>query len=202
MYQSGIVFKSLLFIFALLYAGQTALGQVETKTQPDRDYELALQVVIGSNEAGGSQQLPSSLSNISKQLRSNFAFSNYRMANSFVGRVSGNGDFEYKSVSNEFGQEAEGMPQSFLEWSIRGLRVTADGVQPQAFRFGARLPVRVTNARDETGKTSAVYNYESIGLNITRVGLQENVPTLLGSLSLPKTNGTLFLVLTVSPVKR
>jgi hypothetical protein len=63
----------------------------------------------------------------------------------------------------------------------------------QPFRFGARVPIRVA----EPGKPGAAINYESIGLTINRVSFRENVPTLLGTISLPRTAGTLFIVLTV-----
>jgi len=46
-----------------------------------------------------------------------------------------------------------------------------------------------------------VLNYEAVGLNMNRVSLPENKPTLIGTLSLPKTTGTMFLVLTVRPTE-
>ena len=198
--------KSILSAFLLLVVTavltHSAAAQSDTKIQADQDYDITLQVLIGTNEAGPRFDVPQNLSTISKQLKSNFAFSGYRLANTFLGRVSNTGSFDYKSVSDALGQESAGGVPSFLEWSIGGLRGTSAGLQAQSFRFGARVPVMSINARDETGKPMSVYNYESIGLNIARLGTSENVPTLLGSLSLPKTNGTLFLVLTLTPVKR
>ena len=46
-------------------------------------------------------------------------------------------------------------------------------------------------------KTAAVTNYESIGLNLRRISLVENTPTMIGTLNLPGTNGTIFLIMTV-----
>jgi hypothetical protein len=44
-------------------------------------------------------------------------------------------------------------------------------------------------------------NYESIGLDLNRVTLAENTPTVIGTLTLPNTAGTLFLVMTAKPVE-
>ena len=49
------------------------------------------------------------------------------------------------------------------------------------------------------GRTSSVLAYESIGLTVNRLGLPERVPTLIGTLSLPRADGTMFLVATVRP---
>ena len=35
-------------------------------------------------------------------------------------------------------------------------------------------------------------NYESIGLTMSIIGLPANTPTLVGTISLPKTTGTIF----------
>jgi hypothetical protein len=44
-----------------------------------------------------------------------------------------------------------------------------------------------------------VINYENIGLNSMRMTMAENTPVLIGSLALPNTTGTAFLVLTLRP---
>jgi len=185
----------------LVIAVAVASAQTESKPQPERDFEVVLHILVGSNEGSSGQTLPASLTAVSRQLRSNFTFSGLRVANTFIGRISSNGNFEYRSVTNELGFDAEG-PQSFLEWSISNLHGFANGLQANTFRFGARIPVKASGLRDDSGKAAPVFSYESIGLNLTRIGFPENAPTLLGSLSLPKTNGTLFLVMTVTPTKQ
>src|SRR3954468_10701737 len=71
----------------------------------DASFDVSLHLVLGSNE-GGRGDLPNELSAVSKQMRSNFGFSNYRLASTFLGRISNSGSFEYKSVSNIFGQQS------------------------------------------------------------------------------------------------
>jgi len=202
MNRHGYFFASLfLTVLSLISASSTA-AQANTKIQADQDYDITLQVLIGTNDAGAYMDVPQNLGNITKQIKPNFVFSRYRLAYTLLGRSSTNGEFEYKSMFNAIGEPTQGDAQSFLEWSLRGLRSSTEGLQAQAFRFGARLPVNTSNTRDESGKTQSVFVYEGIGLNLSRVGIMENVPTLLGSLSLPKTNGTLFLVLTLTPIKQ
>jgi hypothetical protein len=117
-----------------------------------------------------------------------------------MGRVGNSGSFEYKSVADLLGQQAEADPATILEWSVGNFRAVENGYLAQSFRFGARVPIKTMIAGAEPGKSSQVINYEPIGLNFARVGVPENVPTLLGTLTLPRTSGTLFLVMTVKKV--
>lgn len=201
MYQPRSFFSAVLLVFTLVSAAAFASAQTESKAPPERDFEVVLHVLVGSNDNSSGQTLPSSLTTVSRQLRSNFTFTGLRVANTFVGRISSNGNFEYKSVTNELGFDAEGY-QSFLEWSIGNLHAASTGLQANSFRFGARIPVKASSLRDESGHAAPLFSYESIGLSLTRIGIPENTPTLLGSLSLPKANGTLFLVMTVTPTKQ
>jgi hypothetical protein len=141
--------------------------------------------------------LPASLSGISKQLKGNFSFSNYHLANTFLGRVSNTGNVEYKSVSNILGQETDAEAATFFEWSMGNFRSYQNGFQARSFRFGARVPVRTGTVKDAAGVASPVINYEGVGVTMSTIGLPANTPTLIGTISLPKTAGTIFLVATV-----
>lgn len=184
-----------------------AVAQAQTDTgrqilQVEPSYDVALHLLIGSNDAAVRSELPTSLANISKQLNANFSFTNYRLASTFLGRISNTGNFEYKSVGDLVGKNIDGSPQTFLEWGVANFRnmPTAKGqpgFQAQAFRFGARIPVQTTILQGEGGKGAPVYNYEAIGLSLGKVGLAENTPTLIGTLNLPGANGVIFLVMTV-----
>lgn len=194
----GLVFCLIIFP-ALISVAQSDGERAAVQVEPS--YDIALHLVIGSNDgtskAGG--ELPASLANMSKQLKANFAFTNYRLASTFLGRIANTGTFEYKSVGNIVGKDTEAMPQSFLEWTLANCRSmpTAKGqpgMQAQVFRFGARVPVVVGSAR---GESAAAVNYESIGLSLGKIGLVENTPTLIGTLNLPGANGTVFLIMTV-----
>jgi hypothetical protein len=174
------------------------LGQAYDPSQKiEPSYEVALHVVIGSNEPGKRSELPNELSAISRQLKNNFAFSHYGLANTFLGRISNTGNIEYKSVSNILGQESDGEAQTFLEWSIGNFRSMQNGFQARSFRFGAKVPVKMGSIKDEAGRSNPIINYEPVGLTMSMIGLKADTPTLVGTISLPKTTGTIFLVATV-----
>ncbi|HUS00043.1 MAG TPA: hypothetical protein VMZ26_18415 [Pyrinomonadaceae bacterium] len=187
------------FVLSLLLLASISSSNAQSNTveQLEPSYEVALHVVIGSNEPSAGTNMPAGLSGISKHLRANFAFSNYRLANTFLGRISNTGNVEYKSVSNILGQESDSESQTFLEWSLANFRVVPNGFQARSFRFGARVPVRVGSVKDNAGVVNPVINYESIGLSMNMLGLPANTPTLVGTISLPKTTGTIFLVATI-----
>jgi len=184
-------------VLSLLVFHLNASAQPDTN---DRSYDVVLQIVIGGGSVG--QPLPQNLSAVAKQLRANYAFTDYRLANTYIGRVTNGGNFEYKSVSNVFGQSQEGDMPSFWEWSLQSAKVPNEpsraGMFIHAFRFGARIPIRAAVPGPEAGRMPVV-NYEPIGLNLQRFAIGENSPTVVGSLALPKMDGTAFLVLTLRP---
>ncbi len=192
---------SILFVFALMTVSVTA---VYTQTV-EPSYEVSLQLLVGSNDGGSSPEVPQNLSTISRQLKGAFPFSNYRLAHTLLGRVSNTGSLEYKSVGDVFAQPSDRRSESFLEWTMGNIRnmPTAkgpSGFQAQAFRFGARVPVVVGNAKDDAGKMNPIVNYEQIGLMLGKIGLSENMPTLMGTVNLPGAGGTIFLVVTIKSV--
>jgi hypothetical protein len=190
------------FLLSILLLASAAAAQNDQRIEPS--YDVVLQIVIGGDDKTAGQPIPSNLSNITKQLRDNYAFSGYRLTNTYVGRIANGGNFEYKSVSTIFGRGVESETPSFLDWTLGGLRSgqNATGksdLMLQVFRFGARVPVRTGSFREEGGKQVPIFNYEPIGLTSSRVTLAENTPTLLGSLSLPGVDSSMFVVVTFRP---
>ncbi len=194
MYRLKHILSAFLFVSVSFLA---AHAQPEQSQNSEQSYDVSVQLLIGSNDAAGKADVPSYLAPIARQLRSSFSFSDYRLSNTFVGRIASGGSFEYKSVAGISGREAEPESQSFLEWSLVNLSQAADGVQSRGFRIGARVPVRA--GADSGGR--AIYNYEAIGLNLSRIGMAVNRPTLIGTLSLPRTDGTIFVVMTIRPAE-
>lgn len=199
--------KTILSIFFLaaviVFGGRVSFSQIDAKPVRESSFEAMLYVVLGTDEAVQGTELPKNIAPVTKQLRDNFAFGNYRLLNTYIGRVANNGSLEYKSVSSLAGPEREIDSPSFLEWQLNGLRSseTAAGndlLLMQMFRFGARVPIKFTSL--EGGKTSQVVNYESVGLNVNKLSMTQNIPTLIGTITLPRTAGTVFLVLAVKPV--
>ncbi|MFN0140743.1 MAG: hypothetical protein ACKVQW_11750 [Pyrinomonadaceae bacterium] len=200
-FEHALLAFCFLVLFSFDSSAQSDSGRVAMQVEPS--YDVTLHMLIGSND-GVKGDLPASLADVSKQLKANFNFSSYRLASTFLGRISNTGTFEYKSVGDLGGRNVDGAAPTltFLEWTIASLRSMPTvkgrpGFQAQAFRFGARVPVQTTTFQGESGKGSTVYNYESIGLSLAKIGLAENTPTLIGTLNLPGANGTIFLIMTV-----
>lgn len=201
MSESKSVFTFLLAAGLMLVCTAACLAQ-DAGRQLEPSYEVSLRFLTGSND-GGKSELSADLSPIAKELKNNFAFTNYRVAGMLVGRVGSNGNYEYRSVSNIFGLESTAGTPTFLEWTLAGLnRVsTVNGsaaLQGSAFRFGAKVPIMVSH--EDAGRTSTSISYENVGITAMRFGLTENTPTLIGTLSLPGTPGTIFLVMTARTV--
>lgn len=193
MNQSPVLYRTAIAIAVFFMSAFPTEAQQAPTFGPN--YDVVLQVIVGSNDPQDSE-LPMELAPISKKLRSHFNFSGYRLANTFLGRVGENGNLEYKSVANILNKETGGDTPTFLDWTIArfgGMPESGAKTEYHAdtFRFGARVPVR-TGPRPEMP-----VGYESIGLNLNRLGFLANTPTLLGTISLPQASGTMFLVITV-----
>lgn len=199
----------------LLFTASAAVGQVAmAQHQPaqnefkqitlESNYEVTLQLWMGSNGGIQSAKMPASLSAIAQQAKTNYGSSNLALAETFLGRISNTGNFTYKGISNLIEETEANKPQSFLEWSVLDLKSGlttqgSNGFQLGSFTFGARIPVPAI-FEDKDGHKKPVVNYEHIGLTFRRVGVQENVPTLIGTLKLPDPNATIFLVMTVRSI--
>jgi hypothetical protein len=201
--------KILTFMFVAavaVFGGRVSFAQGEAKPAPnDTSYEAMLFVVLGTNEAAPGAELPKSIAGVTRQLRDNFSFNNYRVLNTYVGRLADNGSISYKSAASlENSVDRQLDSPTFLEWSIGNLRSSdvrqsGDALIMQTFSFGARVPIR-RPLMGEGDKAVHTVNYESVGLNMNRLGVNRNTPTLVGTISLPQTAGTVFLVLSVRPV--
>ena len=191
-----------IFLFTCLLGLSAGLanGQTASISSSDTGYEAVLNILVGSNEAIPGKGLPKSLSSVQRQLNENFGFSNYTLSSTLLGRLSAPGSVEYKSISDHFGKESVDAP-TFVEWTVQLLPATsaeANKLQLNTFRFGARVPV-IVRGKGPDAQSSGATTYESIGLSSQRVALPLGKPALIGTVSLPGTNGTLFLVLTIRP---
>lgn len=190
-------------IAAYILTACLALCLTAAAQQPasDTNYDVVLELVVGSNDAAAKTDLPQNLSAVTRQIRSDFNFSNYRLTSTFIGRVANNGYFEYNSVTNINGVESARDSLTFIDWSLKNLHATppSKGLLAETFRFGARVPVVTGERTLDGGGKGPVISYEQIGINLGHVGISENTPTLIGTLHLPGQSGTVFLVMTIRP---
>lgn len=193
----------LLFLFCTTL---NLFGQAEARSAAEPSFEILLNVVTGSNDVSQPAELPAGFSAIAKQLKSSFGYARYKTVNTYIGRIGNNGNIEYKSLADIFGREQQLDAPGFLEWSIGGLRSMtgaggANAFQLQSFRFGARVPIRIGSGGDTGGKPTSSVQYESVGLKVDRMSILESSPALIGTIALPRADGTVFLVLTVKPAQ-
>lgn len=197
------MYKPKFFILAAIFLlGLTnVLAQTDEKNQVEQpSYEILLQVLVASNNPGGDK-LPPSLAGTVKKLKSEYQFTNYNLAATFLERLSLNGIVEHKGLLNQLGQDQQ-KDLYFTDWNLSGLRpaLNVKGqnvINFQTFRFGARVPIVVSVVKDAKGDDNRVINYESIGVTVNRFNLPENAPTIVGSMSTQKIDEFIFLVLTV-----
>lgn len=198
------IFKylSLLSILFIGLSSHRVLAQAEQRAA-EPNFEAVLQVLLGLAEpAPAGTALPASLGNLAKQLRSNFSYAGYKVLNTYVGRVGNNGNLENSGMADIYGQAGETDTPSFLDWHLRGVKSAQNTsgqnvIAVQSFRFGARVPVRTGLPRGVGDGSMPVVNYQPVGLNLERLTLMPNTPTLIGTISLPRTTGTAFVVLTL-----
>lgn len=193
------LFRNILFSLLLAFATSSAFSQTDPKTQAEPNYEAVLYVLSAADQPGQGDSLPSSLTGVARQVRSDFGNTNLKLISTYLGRISTNGNLEYKIVSNAYAPEPQAAAPSFLDWRLGGLRTMTNSAGQnvhhfQVFRFGARVPVKIVST---VNNAPGPINYETIGLTLERLGVREGVPTLVGTLNQPKTDGTLFLVLAV-----
>ncbi len=203
MNKPNFIFK--LFLFVSILSVSNSFAQTNNKPiQAEPCYEVILQLLTASNNAADKNSVPTALSNVVKKLKTNYNFTDYRLTTTFLQRTSDS--IEYKSLLSDFVQTQDKNMPVFLDWTMRNMKnmPNAQGrnvIQFESFRFGVRIPVTTGNVKDESGKSSPIINYYSIGITTTRSSLNENEPTLIGSLATAKPDELMFLVLTAKPVE-
>ena len=181
-----------IFAIALCFAAPHAFAQ-ETRDAKlaEPSYEVLLQVLVASN-ANDNNQMPSSLGNVVKKLKSTFPFTDYRVTATYLNRVENGGTIESRSIIQE--TSASTATPTIQNWSLYGLKRVSDAggqnlVQLGTFQFGAKIPIQLGQA----------VSYDDTGLKINRLNMVENMPTIIGTMNASKSNELIVLVLTVRP---
>lgn len=198
------IFSLALLVFAGLSLTQTSRAQQTPTTSPEPDLEATLHIIVGSDGSQPGGGLPQSLTSISRQLAATFPFTSYRVAGTHMSRFAINGHVEARGTTDMGAGSTETESPNFLEWLLLGARRAEDlgrqGYFVDSFRFGIRIPIRSMITDGDSGRTRTVTAYEQLALNLNRIRIPENKPTLVGTLSMPASKGTIFIVLTVKRV--
>ena len=194
MNKPNLIFKVAVFFAFCLSSLPAVFAQADAKIQFEPSYEVVLQVIVGSNDLDVQKSnLPSNLSVVTKSLKNNYSFSNFRINSTHLQRIANTGSLEFKSISREAGQTRDSAAPIFSEWTLGQLKNAPgtgrqNSIQILNFRFGQRVPIITSNSN---------VNYENIGLTLQKLTVPENIPTVVGSLSTSKLDEIIFLVLTV-----
>src|SRR5215210_5995997 len=116
---------SVFVIFAICLCFSAVSFAQETKDVKlaEPSYEVVLQVLVASN-TGDNNQLPSSLGNVVKKLKTTFPFSDYRLTATYLNRVENGGTIESRSIIQE--TSASSATPTFQNWSLYGLKRVSD----------------------------------------------------------------------------
>lgn len=194
MHKPKIILSVAAFLLVCLLSSTNSSAQTPPK-QFEPSYEVVLQVISASNNASDKTSVPQTLSNVVKKLKTNYSFSNYRLASTYLQRVANTGNIEFKGVVNDSSQDVN--TPVFSEFTLGQLLNLPDAkgqnsISIQNFRFGQRIPIKTSNN---------LVNYEQVGLTMFKINLPVNTPTVISNLSASKLDEMIFLVLTVKPVE-
>src|SRR5947199_5854251 len=87
MSQFKTTFLFATFLFALSLSVQPAAAQGLAPAGVEGSYEVSLQVLVGSNDQAVGASVPQGLSGVVRELKSRFSFENYRLINTYFGRI-------------------------------------------------------------------------------------------------------------------
>lgn len=191
----GISF--LLFSLAIAVSAQDNQAKIENDTNR-QSYEISLQLLV-SAQNGERNELPSALAAIEKKLKNDFGQSNFRLAMNLLNRVSENGSLELKGISTFSQSTLDDKTYSFYELGLKGIKSNSAGeMQFNKLRFNMRVPVVISLVQE--GKSSPpTINYENTGISAQPVNVAFNEPTIVGTMTTPRPNELIVLVLTVKP---
>ncbi|HEX8735497.1 MAG TPA: hypothetical protein VF721_09255 [Pyrinomonadaceae bacterium] len=180
----------LILAICLCFAAQSFAQETKDVKLAEPSYEVVLQVLVASN-ASDNNQLPASLGNVVKKLKTTFPFSDYRLTATYLNRVENGGNIESRGIIQE---TTSSSTPTFQNWSLFGVKRVNDGggqnlIQLGTFQFGTKFPIQMGQA----------VSYDDTGLKINRLNLSENTPTIIGTMNASKTNELIVLVLTVRP---
>ena len=126
MNQPKRIFSFLSIMLIVLCGASTFFAQADPNLRPEQSYEAVLQVVLGVNDASVKTDIPQNLSTISKQLRDNYSFPSYRLANTFIGRVTNNGTLEHDFSIIEFPTSGPSSSEGGMDHDMGEMAETPD----------------------------------------------------------------------------
>lgn len=197
--------KPKFFAFALFLICFSSFSNSFAQTdnnQSEPSYEVVLQVLIASNNSAAKSNIPANLAETVNKFKKNFPYSDYRLISSNLQRIENKGNINYRSLLNDLSPAGQDI---ISNWSLSSLKkeTSASGgnrVSFQRFNFDAKIPLTYISF-NESKSSAPITNYEQIGIVLQGFNVPENIPTLIGTLAMPKADEIIFFVLTVKPTE-
>ncbi len=194
-----LLFRSFAPVFLICTAFFASAGaQSVQPSSNDTPIHVELRVLTATPDQKASVKLPAKLSAVSRHVTEMVGPTDLRIAETYIGRIGHRGSMNYKSLANVAVYPGDIDTPSIMEWNLTRVEIGLQGsLTANSFNFGARIPIRGARLGTDANATRVV-NYEYIGVSLGELTVPNGVPTLIGSLSLPNSEGTMFLVLTLS----
>lgn len=187
----------------LLISNSVSAQQNETqKNESKTSYDVLLQLLIADgNIVQRNELLPAALAPLEKKLKNDFGNFKYRLALTLLNRAADRGFIKIKGVSPFEQNQANDKLLNFYEANLAGIRSTEKGeLQIGSLSFAWRVPIAVAaGAPAADGKNFPVINYEQLGITAGSLNIPFNEPTIIGTMTTPRPNENIVLVLTVKP---
>jgi len=213
-----IILIATLLVTGVVAGSQSTLAQTEQPSQASSKakkedatgLEVQLHLIISTKSAtnGDEEKLPPSLDAVVKQLRSTFAFKNYRLVTTLLNRVSSGGKLSLRWVGSPLlaPSAATAVTPGFNEFNVQEIKLAQDEqgrdvVKMENFKFGARIPIQVTSVASN-GSSTPIVQYEQTGIT-TDITVREGEPTIVGTLNVGPSGDALIIVVSAKrPVSR
>ena len=164
--------------------------------QPRQDLRAVLYFLIGNDNTTAGGELPKELTEAAKEIKSGWNHRSLVLAGRQMVKAEAPGTFKSR-ISIDLGNDGNArIPTSFLDWATSLRSAEGNQVRLGGSTFSIRTPIRIAKA--ESG--SDVFNYETFSTSMSGLSVRKSEPTLIGSLSLPATGGTLFMVIKLEAV--
>jgi hypothetical protein len=194
-------------MFALIVCAfgvtQPALGQ-DSPSKPvvkidETNLDTELYLIVGSNERGGDNPLPTSLDKVSKQLHAILPFKNYNLVATLLNRVKNDGRLELTWIGGSLlaPNAALAYRPTFSQFSIGHVRLvdsdTGPVVQMLRFSYGARFPIQTATTMAASGNSVPQFEYQNTGLT-TDISIKPDEPGIVGTLNVGPSGDALIIV--------
>ena len=170
------------------------------KQEDETNLDTQLYLLVATNQEVADTKLPAALESVVKQLRPSLPFKNYRLAATLINRVKNNGRLNLKWIGGPLGVSTEpSINPSFNEFKVNAVKLITDStgqsvVRMEGFGFGARIPIQTAAVASTSAASTAVFNYESTGLN-TDISMREGEPVVVGTLHVGPSGDAIILVM-------